>query len=180
MLIRAMMALCVTLLVTVVASSEAQTRAVSSLGRIEPHNGVYKLAGPSEISVVATLRMQEGDLEHAKRVLARQRALKQNAFQSAAVLDEAERELKLREAELVAARARLALSSVRAPSAGQILAIHARESERIGIMIAPNDSLGFDPVARTDSRVVEVFILLNDPGAVASLTNLQVSVEIGD
>jgi len=51
--------------------------------------------------------------------------------------------------------------------------------ERIGQMVARNDALGLDPVARIDSRVVEVFILLDDPAAVASLTNLQVDVEIG-
>jgi len=34
-------------------------------------------------------------------------------------------------------------------------------------------------VRSIDSRIVEVFILLDDPKAVASLTNLQVDVEIG-
>ena len=43
-----------------------------------------------------------------------------------------------------------------------------------------NDVLDLDPVARMDSRVVEVFILLDDPGIVAGLTNLQVDVEIGE
>jgi len=237
---------------------QADTRAVSSLGRIEPHNGVYKLAGPSEISVVAGLRVEEGDrvsagqvlatldshdlraaelqraevdLAHSRRVLARQETLKQSSYQSAAAFDEAERDVRLHEAGLAAARALLALASVRAPDDGQVLAIHAREGERIGPegllelgktdrmyviaevyetdigevavgqpavvtsqalrgpvtgkverigqMVARNDALGLDPVARIDSRVVEVFILLDDPGAVASLTNLQVDVEIG-
>lgn len=236
----------------------ADAPAVSSLGRIEPHNGVYRLSGPSEISVVANLRVEEGDrvsagqvlatldshdlraaelkraqvgLDHARRVLARQEALRQNSFQSAAALDEAERDVRLKEAEVAAAQARLALASVRAPDAGQVLAIHAREGERIGPdgllelgrtdrmyvvaevyetdignvtvgqpaiitspalpapvsgkverigqMIARNDVLGLDPVARIDSRIVEVFILLDDPKAVAALTNLQVDVEIG-
>jgi HlyD family secretion protein len=240
------------------AASGAEGRAVSSLGRIEPHNGVYKLAGPSEASVVAALRVEEGervtagqvlatldtydlraaevqraevDLEHARRVQTRNEALKQNAFQSAAVIDENERDVRLRETELLAARARLALASIRAPSAGQVLAIHAREGERIGPLgllelgrtdrmyvvaevyetdighvqvgqsaiarspallapavgkverighlVARNDTLGLDPIARTDSRVVEVFIRLEDPASVASLTNLQVNVEIG-
>ena len=51
--------------------------------------------------------------------------------------------------------------------------------ERIGHLVARNEALGLDPVARIDSRIVEVFILLDDPKAVASLTNLQVDVEIG-
>jgi HlyD family secretion protein len=238
---------------------DTHARAVSSLGRIEPLNGVYKLAGPSELSVVASLRVQEGDrvergqvlatldtyelrraevkraevdLDHAKRVLARNLALKQNSFQSQAAIDEAERDVQLREAELVAARARLELSSIKAPVAGQVLSIHAREGERIGApgllelgqtermyvvaevyetdiglvqvgqparaqspalansisgrverigqLVAKNDALGFDPVARTDSRIVEVFILLDQPETVAALTNLQVNVEIGE
>jgi HlyD family secretion protein len=234
--------------------------AVSSLGRVEPLHGVYKLAGPSETSVVARLRVSEGDhvsagqvlatldshelraaelqraevdLEHAQRALNRQEGLRQNAFQSAAALDEAERDVRLREAELAAARARLALASVRAPDAGQVLVIHAREGERIGSdgllelgkthrmyvvaevyetdigrvqvgqraaarspalgaapvagtverigqVVARNHSLGLDPIARIDSRVVEVFILLDEPGRVAGLTNLQVDVVIGE
>jgi len=245
-------------LLAAIHSLAADARAVSSLGRIEPHNGVYKLAGPSEISVVASLRIAEGervsagqvlatldsydlrsaelkraevDLEHARRVLARQEALKQGAFQSAAALDEAERDVRLREADLTAARARLALASVRAPEAGQVLVIHAREGERIGPqgllelgktdrmyvvaevyetdigqvaigqhaiarspalgadpitgtverigqLVARNDALGLDPIARIDSRIIEVFILLDDPARVAALTNLQVDVEI--
>ncbi|MBQ0797892.1 MAG: efflux RND transporter periplasmic adaptor subunit [Porticoccaceae bacterium] len=52
--------------------------------------------------------------------------------------------------------------------------------ERIGKIIGKIDSLALDPVTRTDSRVVEVFVLLDDPQAVANLTNLQVQVEIGD
>jgi HlyD family secretion protein len=50
--------------------------------------------------------------------------------------------------------------------------------ERIGQLIGKNDILDLDPVARMDSRVIEVFILLDDAQAVASLTNLQVDVEI--
>ncbi|MFU8817426.1 MAG: efflux RND transporter periplasmic adaptor subunit [Pseudomonadales bacterium] len=237
----------------------ADARAVSSLGRIEPLDGVYRLAGPSELAVVSELRVKEGDrvqrgqvlatldthalllaqvkraevgVDHARRVLTRNEALKQGAFQSQAALDEAERDLELRLAELVAARAQLDRASVKAPVAGQVLIIHARQGERIGpngllelgqtehmyavaevyetdialvspgqsarvtspalsspargtverigMMVAKNDALGLDPVARTDSRIVEVFVLLDDPTAVASLTNLQVSVEIGE
>ena len=250
-----------TLLVSIVGACTtlaASERAISSLGRIEPHNGVYRLAGPSEISVVATLTVEEGDqvaagqvlatldthdlraaevrraevdLGHARRVLSRQETLKNNSFQSEAAFDKAGRDVHLKEAGVAAARARLALASVRAPSSGEVLAIHAREGERIGPegllelgrtdrmyavaevyetdigrvalgqtaritslslqgtltgkverighLVARNEALGLDPVARIDSRIVEVFILLDDPKAVASLTNLQVDVEIG-
>jgi HlyD family secretion protein len=248
----------VLVLVLATGAAVAEGRAVSSLGRIEPHNGVYKLAGPSEASVVATLRVEEGDrvtagqvlatmdsydlrvaelqraevdLEHAKRVQKRNEALKQNAFQSVAAIEESDRDVRLRETDVLAARARLALASVRAPSPGQILAIHAREGERIGprgllelgrtdrmyvvaevyetdigrvqlgqhaiarspalqhpvvgkverisYLVARSDALGLDPIARTDSRVVEVRILLDEPAKVAALTNLEVTVQIG-
>jgi HlyD family secretion protein len=50
--------------------------------------------------------------------------------------------------------------------------------EIIGREVGKIDTLGLDPVARTDSRVVEVKILLDKPEIVSSLTNLQVDVEI--
>ncbi len=40
----------------------AQTRVISSLGRIEPDGGVIRLAGPSGLgSVIMELRVEEGD-----------------------------------------------------------------------------------------------------------------------
>jgi len=242
-----------------VAAAANDARNISCLGRIEPLDGVFQLAGPSDISVVAEIRVQEGDrvergqvlatldtyqlrlaevkhaevaLDHAQRVLDRQQALKQSSFQSQAAIDEARRDAELRQSELVAARARLDLANVRAPVAGQVLSIHARAGERIGPdgllelgqtqkmyvvaevyetdigqvregqtvratstaldspitgkverigkIIGKNDVLDLDPVARMDSRVIEVFILLDHPETVAALTNLQVDVEIGD
>ena len=38
--------------------------------------------------------------------------------------------------------------------------------------------VGTDPIAKTDARVVEVFILLDDSEAVSRFTNMQVKVEI--
>ena len=240
-------------------SNVAAARSVSCLGRIEPHDGVYHLAGPSDLAVVSEMRVAEGEivergqvlatldthdllsaevrraeveLDHARRVLERNSALKQGSFQSQAAIEEAERDVELREAELVAARARLARASVRAPVDGQVLTIHAREGERIGqdgllelgrtqqmyvvaevyetdiahvetgqramasspalgdpvtgvverigMLVAKNDALDLDPVARTDSRIVEVFVRVDEPERVAGLTNLQVEVEIGE
>ncbi len=46
--------------------------------------------------------------------------------------------------------------------------------------MAKNDVLDLDPVARMDSRVIEVFVLLDEPAVVADLTNLQVDVEFED
>lgn len=50
--------------------------------------------------------------------------------------------------------------------------------EKVGLLIDRNDVIDTDPTARTDSRVVEVEILLNDSAPVANLTNLQVDVLI--
>ncbi len=50
--------------------------------------------------------------------------------------------------------------------------------ERIGLKIGKLDVLSTDPAAKTDARVVEVEIRLDDSRAVAALTNLQVTVEI--
>jgi HlyD family secretion protein len=249
----------VLLLVLISAATPTMARSVTSLGRIEPLNGVYQIAGPSDASVVSKLWVEEGqmvdqgdilatldtyglrnaelkraavDLDLARKVLKRQSALRQTSVTSEARLEEAERDVLVREAELMAAQERLALARVTAPIDAQVLLVHAREGERIGTsgllelgqtrhmyvvaevyetdiglvkegqaatitspalsepmsgsverigsIIGKNDILDLDPVARTDSRVIEVFILLDDPQAVASLTYLQVDVEIHD
>jgi HlyD family secretion protein len=48
----------------------------------------------------------------------------------------------------------------------------------IGLRVAKNDILSTDPAARTDVRVVEVRIRLDDSAKVAKLTNLQVQTRI--
>jgi HlyD family secretion protein len=50
--------------------------------------------------------------------------------------------------------------------------------ERVGLRVAKNDVLGTDPAARTDVRVVEVKIRLDDSSQVSGLSNLQVTVRI--
>ena len=50
--------------------------------------------------------------------------------------------------------------------------------ERIGLRIAKNDVLGTDPAAKTDVRIIEVKIKLDDSTKVSGLTNLQVRVKI--
>ncbi len=52
--------------------------------------------------------------------------------------------------------------------------------DRIGLRIAKNDVLGTDPAARTDVRVIEVKIRLENSAKVSNLTNLQVKVTIED
>jgi len=241
------------------AATGALARSVTSLGSIEPLNGVYQIAGPTDASVVSKLWVEEGqmveagdvlatldsyglrkaelkraevNLDLARKVLKRQSELRVSSVTSIARLEEAERDALVQETELLAARERLALARVTAPVTGQVLLVHAREGERIGssgllelgqtqhmyvvaevyetdiglvskgqavtisspalsgtlngsverigAIIGKNDILDLDPVARTDSRVIEVFILLDDPAAVATLTYLQVDVEFHD
>ncbi len=50
--------------------------------------------------------------------------------------------------------------------------------EQIGLRIAKNDVLGTDPAAKTDVRIIEVKIKLDDSQKVSGLTNLQVRVKI--
>ena len=51
--------------------------------------------------------------------------------------------------------------------------------EHVGLRVGKMDVLGTDPVAKTDARVIEVEIRLDDAKAAAAvLTNLQVKVEI--
>ena len=50
--------------------------------------------------------------------------------------------------------------------------------ERISLKVGRLDAVGTDPIAKTDARVVEVFILLDDSEAVSRFTNMQVKVEI--
>jgi HlyD family secretion protein len=50
--------------------------------------------------------------------------------------------------------------------------------DRIGLRIAKNDVLGTDPAAKTDVRIIEVKIKLDDSKKVSGLTNLQVRVKV--
>lgn len=239
----------------------ADGRSVSSLGRIEPLNGVLKLAGPSGNgltgAVIKELLVAEGDWvekdqilarldSHAVRVaevarlqavlknrsseLARQQNLSTTSATSKSKLETAIMEVEIAKADLAAAQARVELSVVRSPLRAQILKIHAYPGERVeaeGIMelaetdtmfaiaevyetditrvakgqkatvsapalaapltgvvdrialqVGKMDTLGTDPIAKTDARVVEVFILLDEGQAVSQLTNMQVEVEI--
>jgi len=54
----------------------------------------------------------------------------------------------------------------------------AGKVDRIGLRIAKNDVLGTDPAAKTDVRIIEVKIKLDDSKKVSGLTNLQVRVKV--
>ncbi|MEO0436198.1 MAG: efflux RND transporter periplasmic adaptor subunit [Pseudomonadota bacterium] len=239
------------------AAAIAHADDVSALGRIEPRDGIFQLAGPSEQAVVSNLLVAEGEvvsagqvlarldtfelrqaevqraaieIEYAMRRLSREQNLRQTSATSVARMEEAERDLEVWKAEKLAGQQRLERAQVKAPVDGTVLLIHAREGERIGTegllelgqtsamyavaevyetdvsrvaigqkarvtsvslaeeltgsverlgnLIGKNDILDLDPVARRDARVVEVFVRLDKPERVASLTNLQVTVFI--
>lgn len=217
-----------------------------------------RIAGPSAMAVVISeLMVDEGDVleagqliarldsyphdralvererarvEEAEREFARSKQLQAGHAASSSAREEAEIALKVARAQLDAAEAKLELSQVRAPSAGQVLRVHAHAGERvgpegivelgrtdamiavaevyetdigrvklgqrakvlspalpaalsgtvtrIGLMVAKNDVLGTDPVAKTDARVVEVDVRIDAGQDVEALTYLQVTVEI--
>jgi HlyD family secretion protein len=50
--------------------------------------------------------------------------------------------------------------------------------DRVGLKVGKKDVLSVDPAAKTDARVIEVRILLDNADEVAGLTNLEVDVAI--
>jgi HlyD family secretion protein len=137
----------------------AGERRISCLGRLEPGLGVVRVASPAEGGgVIASLEVSEGEwVEHgqilatlndhplrkaevarleaeranALRDAERMRRLSSRSATSGAKLDAAEVGLRIAEANLDAARARVELTQIRAPIVGQILEIHTRPGERV-------------------------------------------------
>lgn len=238
-------------------SASAEPRAVSCLGRLEPGDGVIRLASPSGGGVIGELSVGEGDsveqgqlvatlvtrtlhlaevsrlqaeLDQAKREANRLEKLSRGNAASSAQYDAALIDVRIAEAGLAAARAQVALSELRSPVAGEVLEIHARVGEligpegvleigetdrmmavaevyetdiglvnvgqtvkmtspalaepltgrvdRIGHKIGRMDVIGADPIAKTDARVIEVRIELDDIEKARALTHLQLEVEI--
>ena len=148
------------LLAPVSGGADPSQRTITSLGRLEPGDGVIQVAGPSgPAPVVASLLVEEGDrvepgqtlarldshalrqaelerlaaeLENAQRELRRRENLYQRKTISDSEVDEARLAARVARSDLDAAQARLDLSEVRSPIAGQVLEIHAREGERLG------------------------------------------------
>lgn len=67
-------------------------------------------------------------------------------------------------------RASITLAALQQPLSGTV--------ERSELRVGRLDVLGTDPVAKTDARVVEVHILLDDGADVGGFTDMQVEVEI--
>jgi HlyD family secretion protein len=160
---------------------------VTALGRLEPRDGLLRIAGPSRPSVVvAKLRVEEGDrvaagqplaeldavgadaaavakaraaLRNAELELARIRPLVAQRFASQDALDTAQLHVDTTQADLVAAEAVLDLDVVRAPVAGQIVRIFARPGERVG----PD---GLAEIAQNDQMFAVAEVYETDVGRV--------------
>ena len=133
---------------------------VSALGRLEPEDGVIRVAGPSQPSVViarlyvddgdrvkkgqliatldtaqmleATVHRLDAELANARRELARGETLNRSQVLSDSQRESWELKVRVAEAELARARAELELAHVRSPLDGQVLKVHSREGERVG------------------------------------------------
>lgn len=143
-----------------VASGPAPERSVTALGRLEPEDGIYRVAGPSGVSsVIAELRVDEGDavrrgdviavldtvpmleadiarlraeLANAKREQARHLELNTSQVVSDSLREEREMRVEVVAAQLAHAGAELERAHVRSPIDGRVLYVHARDGERVG------------------------------------------------
>jgi HlyD family secretion protein len=133
---------------------------VSAIGRIEPGDGVIRVAGPPRpVNVVGEILVEEGDkvsqgqplavlagtsiqraevsrleaeLVNTERELSRNRELFKKGTLSESDLHAFELDRDVAAARLAGARSELELSTVKSPISGQVLYIHARASERVG------------------------------------------------
>jgi HlyD family secretion protein len=136
-----------------------QLHRVAALGRLEPRNGIIRVAGPPRTAVVIKeLTVAEGDwvtngqiiaillgiavqraelarldaeLENANEELTRNQELFRKGSLSESELRSFELATNVAAAALQRAQAELQLSMVRAPIDGHVLEIHAREGERV-------------------------------------------------
>ena len=135
-------------------------RGVSALGRLEPRNGVRRIAGPSLPTAVvrellvdrgdavkkgqllatidtaetraATVRVIQAELANAQREYSRSLELNKGGVESNSRRDEWQMKVNTLEARRERAEAERRLAEVRSPIDGRVLDVHARAGERIG------------------------------------------------
>lgn len=160
---------------------------VSALGRLEPEDGVMRLAGPSgDAGVIGELFVDDGDpveegqlvatldtieerkarierlqaeLAGALRDLARYRNLNTADAASDSLRDAWETRVSVTRAQLREAEAALERAHVRSPIAGRVITVHAREGERVG-------ADGIVEVGRTDHMFAIAEVYETDVGRV--------------
>lgn len=143
-----------------VAAAPPAPRHVTALGRLEPEDGIRRLAGPSGASaVIAELRVDKGDpvepgqivavldtvpiweatirrlqaeLANARNEQRRHDELNTNAVVSDSQKEQWETRVRVVEAQLAQASAELERAHVRSPIEGRVLSVHAREGELVG------------------------------------------------
>lgn len=143
-----------------VAAVPSAPIAITALGRIEPRDGVRRIAGPSQPSVViGKLFVEEGDpvtegqviavlddcamlesriarlqafLANAQLEYQRNAKLFREKTVSASQLDSSRMNVEMGKADVQSAQAELDLARVRSPISGTVLKIHARTGERVG------------------------------------------------
>ncbi|MGH7340316.1 MAG: efflux RND transporter periplasmic adaptor subunit, partial [Candidatus Rokuibacteriota bacterium] len=142
-----------------VAARRAEPDRVSALGRLEPEDGLIRVAAPSgTTAVIGRLFVDDGDrvekgqliatldtleeleakverleaeVANARREHGRHRELHSEAAISDSLRDEWETRVRVAEASLREARAALARARVLSPIDGRVIVVHARESERV-------------------------------------------------
>ncbi len=179
--------------------------AVGARGRIQPKDGVIRIAGPSNPSVViARLAVDEGDdvaagqlvavlddhallradaerlrIEH--ELAAREARRHQRLFTDGTIAASEYERVHARAAAAAAARARaeaaLDRAVVRAPVAGRVLAVHARAGERVG-------ADGIAELGRVDAMYAVAEVYETDVGRVrvgqrATVTSAAFAGELG-
>lgn len=141
-------------------ASAAGASRIAALGRLQPRDGVRRIAGPAQaVAVVGELLVDEGDrvgkgqllarlddaelraarveragarLANAKAELARSAELWDGRVISESRHDQLRLEHDVAVADLRLARAELARVEVRSPIAGRVIEVHARAGERVG------------------------------------------------
>jgi len=160
---------------------------VTALGRLEPKDGVIRLAGPSQPSVVlsrllvdkgdrvragqvvavldnfesldATVGRLRAELEYAQSERQRHDTLYQNRIVSVSERDSWRLKVNTLQADLHRAEVELDHASVRAPMDGQVLQIHVRAGERVG-------PAGILELAKTDQMYAIAEVYESDIGRV--------------
>ncbi len=160
---------------------------IAALGRLEPKDGVTRVAGPSQPSVViaqllaskgqsvragdviavldsfeplkAAVARLEVELENARSEYQRQERLYQTKVVSVAERDAVRMKANALQAELQRAQVELDQATVRAPMSGQVLDIHARAGEKVG----PD---GIAEIAKTDQMYAIAEVYETDIGRV--------------
>lgn len=178
---------------------------VTALGRIQPRNGVVRIAGPSEPAVViAQLLVEKGDHVETGQVVAllddhelhRADVARLRAVRDLAVGEEGRYERLFRDgiistserdrlrtgaraadAELARAEAALDRTVVRAPIAGRVLDVHARAGEKVG-------ADGIAELGETDAmyavaEVYETDVVRVRPGQRATVTSPALDAALG-